>query len=146
MQDHYFLFFLCSFSVRSVGYMGPQSMRTGSEFTVSFISNNSKWWTLSCALPHAQHILPPESTTAVSLCLMLKLLLHCLWFSFLLAASCHSGRERDRDRKGEREEDKWRRKPRLLWLTKDFCLRWKYQSIPDRNGKWCFEVGTYVFL
>ena len=32
-----FLFFLCSFSVCSVGYMGPQSMRTISEFTVSFI-------------------------------------------------------------------------------------------------------------
>ena len=145
MEDHYFLFFLCSFSVRSVGYMGPQSMKTVSEFTVSFIPNNSKWCALSCALPHAQHVLPPESTAWSLFVLCQSCCFTAFDFPFCSLPPATVG-ERDRDRKGEREEDKWRRKPRLLWLTKDFCLRWKYQSIPDRNGKWCFEVGTYVFL
>lgn len=102
--------------------------------------------------------LSPSSQTALSLLapptLRLCLLpagqspsLCCQTFPFGLPFSSLLSASRSRkNRARERVEYKWGRKPRLLWLSKDFCQRWKYQNVPDRNGKWCFRVGTHVSL
>lgn len=68
--------------------------------------------------------------------------------SSLLSASLNCKGKRGSGGEGEKERDreKWVRKSRLLWLTKDFSQRSKYLNVPDRNGKWCFKVGTHVLL
>ena len=145
MEDHYFYSFSVLFQS---AVLGTWALRAWERF-------------LNSQSASSQTIVNDALSLAPSLMLSTRSLQSPQpWCPFVLCQSCcftafdfpfcslppATVGERDRDRIGEREEDKWRRKPRLLWLTKDFCLRWKYQSIPDRNGKWCFEVGTYVFL
>lgn len=99
---------------------------------------------------------PVPSTCVLSICMAhfsFRAFLAVLPFPLLLMSSSTAEKGSEKKKRGLGGGHTWVNPsippshcPALWWLTKDFCQNSKSQNVPDRNGKWCQEARTDVFL